>query len=761
MGVAGARPEIWAYGLREPWRFSIDRDSGRIWVGNVGQDLWEMVNLVQRGGNYGWNVTEGTHPYRPEAKRGPTPILPPVVEHSHAEARSITGGYVYHGARLKELAGAYIYADFDTGKIWGLRYDGQKITWHKELVHSNLRVASFGEDAQRELYLVDHVGGRIHRLAPAPPAESAAEFPRRLSQTGLFVDVKELRPAPGLIPYSVNVPVWSDGATAERYAAIPGAGQIEYDAVAFPDSSPGSGRFGWKFPDGTVLVKTVFLELEKGHPATRRRIETQLLHHKRLVGGQDIGDQFWRFYTYLWNDEQTDAVLLEDPLGLDRTYTIADRDAPGGTRRQTWHFASRTECSLCHTMPAKFVLGVNTLQMNRDHDYGGVVDNQLRTWEHLGLFAKPLPAPPAKLPRLPLADDPSEPPDRQARAYLHANCSHCHRGFGGGNAQFELLYMLKLTETGALDARPAQGDFGIRDARLIAPGEPERSLVYYRMASLGGARMPRLGSRVVDQQALDLIDQWITQMPHPKESAAAQAERAETAKLLKVLQDDAPAAERARAAAIRRLTATTGGALALARALAHATLPAAVRREVLAATKDHPATEVRDLFERFVPESERIPRLGERINPKDILDLKGDAARGRAIFTAESVVNCKSCHRLDGVGIELGPDLSQIGAKYPRAALLQEILEPSRSVDPKYLVFQLGTTSGQVHSGLLVEKTEKEVVLRDAQNQAIRIPAAEVELLSPTKQSLMPDLLLRSLTAQQVADLLEYLAAGK
>jgi putative heme-binding domain-containing protein len=320
--------------------------------------------------------------------------------------------------------------------------------------------------------------------------------------------------------------------------------------------------------------------------------------------------------------------------------------------------------------------------------------------------------------------------------------------------------MLKLTETGTLDARPAQGEFGLRDARLIAPGESERSLVSYRMASLGGARMPRLGSRVVDQEALDLIDQWITQMPHPKESAASQAERAETAKLLKVLQDDA-SDEGARAAAIRRLTATTGGALALARAVAHETLPAASRRAVIAATKDHPAIEVRDLFERFVPESERIARLGERINPKDILDLKGDAARGRAIFAAESVVNCKSCHRLDGVGIELGPDLGKIGAKYPRAALLQELLEPSRSVEPKYIVHQLGTKSGLVHSGLLVERNEKEVVLRDAQNQTIRIAVADVELLNPVKQSLMPDLLLRSLTAQQAADLLEYLASLK
>ena len=274
MGAAGALPEIWAYGLRQPWRFSVDRDSGSLWVGDVGQDLWEMVYRIERGGNYGWNVTEGSHPYRPEQKRGPTPILPPIIEHSHAEARSITGGYVYRGTRLKELVGAYIYGDYDTGKIWGLRYAGGRVVWHRELVDSDLRLVSFGEDARAELYLVDHMGGKIHRLAPNRAPAATAEFPRKLSETGLFADVKQLKPAPGLIPYSVNAPLWSDGASKERYLAIPADGRIEFDAVTFPESAQGQGPFGWKFPDGTVLVKTFFLEMEKGNPATSRRLET-------------------------------------------------------------------------------------------------------------------------------------------------------------------------------------------------------------------------------------------------------------------------------------------------------------------------------------------------------------------------------------------------------------------------------------------------------------------------------------------------------
>src|SRR5262249_25286935 len=159
----------------------------------------------------------------------------------------------------------------------------------------------------------------------------------------------------------------------------------------------------------------------------------------------------------------------------------------------------------------------------------------------------------------------------------------------------------------------------------------------------------------------------------------------ETAALIKVLQDadGAASARDSRAEAIRRLTATTSGAIALARELGHEAVPSAVRGEVVAATKDHPATEVRDLFERFVPESQRIPRLGSVAAPKATRGPRGAAGGGGAISTAGSVVTCKSCRRLEGVGVELGPDLGKIGAKYPRPEMLQQILEPSRSVDPK------------------------------------------------------------------------------
>ena len=134
--------------------------------------------------------------------------------------------------------------------------------------------------------------------------------------------------------------------------------------------------------------------MEKGNPASSKRLETRILQHRKMPGDDDeYGAQFWFGYTYLWNDEQTDADLLPAE-GLNRSYTIRDPAAPGGTREQTWRFPSRTECTLCHTMASKYILGVTTLQMNKDHDYGEIKENQLAVLERLGVFKERLPEPP-------------------------------------------------------------------------------------------------------------------------------------------------------------------------------------------------------------------------------------------------------------------------------------------------------------------------------------------------------------------------------
>ncbi len=508
----GARPELWAYGLRQVWKYTFDRQTGDLWAGEVGQDLWESVYKIERGGNYGWSVTEGSHPFRPDRKKGPTPILKPVIEHPHSDFRSLTGGFVYRGSKHKELVGAYVYGDYDTGVIAALRFDGKSVTMQQELVDTPFRIITFCEDHSGELFFVDFMNGTIHELVPAPKAETLPPFPRKLSETGLFASTKDHVPASGLIPYSVNAELWSDHALKERFLALPGTTQIEFDTVEYPQPAPGAPR-GWRFPDGTVAVKTFSMEMEKGNAASRHRLETRILHFKRMAGTEEVGDQVWRGYVYVWNDDQSDAELLAAE-GANRELTVRDADAPGGIRNQTWHFPSRAECTLCHTMPAKYVLGINTLQMNKDHNYGsGVVANQLDTLEHVGVFKEPLPKTAAELPHLVNYRDESQPLDARARSYLHANCAHCHMKWGGGNAEFQLLATLPLSELGVINTRPGQGLFNLDDPKILVPGAPERSMIYHRMTKLGLGRMPHVASNVIDDKAVKMLRDWISQLP--------------------------------------------------------------------------------------------------------------------------------------------------------------------------------------------------------------------------------------------------------
>lgn len=740
----GARPEIWAYGLRNPWKMSFDPRDGSLWVGDVGWELWEMVYRIERGGNYGWSVVEGSQPVHGERKRGPTPILPPTVEHSHIEARSITGGFVYQSSRLPELQGAYVYGDYVTGKVWGLRHDGQRVTWLEELVDTPLQIVCFGLGHDGEVYLVDYFG-TLHRLINNPVASANHQFPTRLSQTGLFASTKEHQPAPGVIPYSINAQPWADGATAERFVALPGETKLGvYDKE---DVQQGFIKGAWSFPSDGVLVKTLSLDnIPKRFGS--RRIETQILH---------MDGDTWKAYSYLWNDEQTDAELVPAE-GTEKELNILDTRSAGGWRQQTWTVASRTQCILCHTTRAGSIHGFNVSQLNRDHDYGGATDNQLRTLDRIGLFEH---SPEIKPP---LADpyDASADLDRRARTWLHVNCAHCHRRGGGGSAFIDLRHDIALEKASLLGSRPIQGTFGIHGAEIVSAGQPNHSVLFYRVSKLGRGRMPYFGSSLIDDRGVALLRDWIVQLgktpPAAKVNDSVVQLQARERDLIAALCAVPGSEEKKLAEVVTQLLASTSGALALLETMQGSALVARTKQEAVWQGTKHADPQIRDLFERYVPEEQRVRRLGSAIKPAEILAIAGNADRGKNLFFNVAGVQCKNCHRVRGVGTELGPELSAIGKKYNRTQLLESILEPSKAVDPKFVAYLVETTSGRVLTGLLVEKTDEQVVLKDAQNKPVRIPAAEVELLAPQPNSLMPELLLRDMTAQEVADLLEFMA---
>jgi uncharacterized repeat protein (TIGR03806 family) len=493
LDVKGARPEIWAFGFRNPWRATFDRKTGQLWVGNIGQDQWEMIHIVKKGENYGWARYEGGHPFHEQRPPSPTPVTKPTIEHPHSEARSITGGIVYSGKKYPEYAGCYLYGDYSTGKVWAAKHDGTNLTFHKEIADTTAAILGFCEDSQGEILMADYAGA-FWKLVPSPKIENPPKFPTKLSETGLFVSVPEHKLHDSLVPYSVNAALWSDGAHKERFYGIP-----EAPAFAYAPTN------GWNIPDNSVLVKSFSLDLEAGNPKSRRRIETRLMTKQQNE---------WVGYSYLWNDEQTDAELVT-AAGIDKTYEIKDPAAEGGMRKQTWHYPSRAECMVCHSRAANYVLGLSEPQFNRDHDYGGgFVANQLEVLEHLGLTKLPKPA--AELTKLVDPYDDSQPLDKRARSYLHSNCAVCHVAAGGGNARMELSFHTPWEKTLVYDEKPQHQTFAIPDARVIAPGSPERSVMFQRLSRRGQGQMPPLATSIRDEKALILLREWIQKVEKPK-----------------------------------------------------------------------------------------------------------------------------------------------------------------------------------------------------------------------------------------------------
>ena len=733
----GARPEVWAYGFRNPWRMSFDRQTGELFVGDVGWELWEMIHRVEKGGNYGWSAMEGPQPVKPH-KVGPTPILPALIELPHTISTSVTGGLVYRGKKFPELRGAYIFGDWETRRLWAARFEGDRTKEMPEIARPSVRIVAFGDDQDGEIFFLDHEGGTVHTIARNDDKARNADFPTKLSETGLFASVKDHTPAAGVVPFAVNSRQWQDGATAEHWAAFPGLSSATLHTTAKP--IPGMvywHNFRMHFPKDAVLMRTLSLGT--------RRVETQLMHYD----GVD-----WRPYSFAWRDDQTDADLVAAE-GAEKEVrdTHSSRGAGGSPARiptgelpvpRIWQFHSRSQCMMCHSNQSEYALAFLPEQLNRSMPDG---QNQLVSLTEAGYLRrmgsdnKALPpfdtASAARERKLADPADASQTLDARARAYLHANCGHCHSDHGGGSVPLRLQFPLTAAEMNAVGVRPTRGDFGLPDAAIIKPGDPWASTLYYRMAKFGRDRMPHIGAERPDEPGLKLIEDWIISM------ASNARKRPE---LL---------------GSPEKLLSDPTSAMLAARLLGRGEMKPAQRDPLLAAAAKLQPGPIRDLFEGFLPQGERGERkLGSNPRPKSILAIKGDAERGEKLFWSQAL-NCGSCHKIGERGTQIGPDLSTIGKLRMREDLLQSILEPSRRIEPKYAAYAAQTIDGRSLTGLLVKRDENEVLLRDGQNKEFLLPAKTVEALRPARLSLMPDNQMSSLTVQEAADLLEYLAARK
>jgi uncharacterized repeat protein (TIGR03806 family) len=474
VGVVGAKEEIYAWGFRNPWRFSFDRATGELRAGDVGAESWEEVDLVVKGGNYGWGVLEGN--LCAETKCNRAGLIPPIAEHGHqGKHAAVVGGFVYRGSAMPKLVGAYVYGDTNSRTVWGLFSDPVGKTTRYSIGHVyDGKPHVFAEGNDGELYVM--------RARPSPqgprklvPAQSAgaSEFPARLSQTGCVDPSDPRTPAPGTIPYRVNSPQWSDGAEKKRWMAIPEGAQI----VARDDGD-------FVFPPGSVLVESLSFE--------DRPVETRL-----LIRHDDGG---WGGYSYEWLEDGSDAVLVD----RGRTTTLSN-----GRR---WRFPSRAECMACHTGMARFALGPELAQLNGVMEYPstGRSANQLVTLLHIGVLGDPQDRNRDELPALAAADDMDRSVEDRARGYLHVNCSGCHLNGGPTHSLMDLRFFVDEAEMNVCRVAPELGARGIENPLLIAPGAPQRSLVYQRMGRRDPAQMPPHGTLLIDPVGLEVLGQWIS-----------------------------------------------------------------------------------------------------------------------------------------------------------------------------------------------------------------------------------------------------------
>jgi uncharacterized repeat protein (TIGR03806 family) len=464
-------PEIWALGLRNPWQFSFDEATGDLWVGDVGLNDWEEVDQVVKGGNYGWPFFEG-----PECRVAECPstgLDAPIAAYSHqGGSAAIVGGFVYKGDLIPELRGVYVFMDLVLGQIWALYFDEEGNATPKIILETDAAWATYamGQGSDGEIYVLHK--DFLRRMESAGSNTPKVEFPPTLSATGCMDSSDPRQPGSGLIPYEVNSELWSDGAVKQRWMALPNGSQIKVN---------GSGD--WELPNGSVLVKN----FELAH----RLIETRLfVRHE---------DGAWGGYSYEWNESETEAHLLPGA----KTRTIGD---------VIWRYPSRNQCMQCHTDVAGGSLGLETAQLNGELVYPttGNQANQLSTLASIGV----LPTTGSDPDKLVSPWDETADINARARSYLHANCSFCHRPEGPGQGPEDFRFHLANGDIGAVDVLPTQGDFGIPNARLIIPGDPDRSLLLHRLETLEKGRMPPLASGVVHAEAVELIRGWINDTSH-------------------------------------------------------------------------------------------------------------------------------------------------------------------------------------------------------------------------------------------------------
>lgn len=495
----GILEEFFALGLRSPHRASWDPVTGDIYVGDVGQARREEVSKITKGSNLQWPFREGSIS---GPKSQPNPLIgvstPPALDYNRSDGNSVIGGFVYRGSGFQgDLSGKYIFGDHGLRNVWTFNPANQEVAFLLRVPYSGNGdkngIASFATNSNGDIFILKlygtaQNGGIIYKLrqtsfVPEPPA--------LLSATGAFTDLNNMTPAPGIVPYTVNAPLWSDRAEKQRWIALPNDGthNTANEQIAFSETG------GWQFPVGTVFIKHFELPVDYQNPSVTQKLETRFLIIAQNGGTYGV--------TYKWRADGSDADLLES--GDTQVFNIAN----GSPATQTWEFPGRADCLTCHNANAGFVLGLQTWQLNGDFTYpSGMTDNQLNTWNHLGMFANSFdPADiPGFLQSVPIGDD-SQAEEVRVRSYLDANCAHCHRP-GGVEGAFDARFSTPLENQNLVNA-PVLSRNSPASQYIVKPNNTAASELWVRDGSLAENAMPPLAKNLVHEEYMAVLTAWI------------------------------------------------------------------------------------------------------------------------------------------------------------------------------------------------------------------------------------------------------------
>lgn len=480
------RTEFWAVGLRNPWRFSFDQLTGALYLGDVGGSEWEEVNVIVSGGNYGWAYREG-NASGPKSGSAPPGFTgrPPIVAYAHGNATnqgsSVTGGVVYRGTRFPSLNGKYIFADYVSGHLWAAQPNGTNAVPFPRLL-TDAGISAFGLDPRNgDVLLCDQSDDTIKRLVSVTNLTG----PSTLAATGAFTNLVTLTPQPGIVPYELNVPFWSDHAHKTRWFSVPNTNLF----LTF------SAEDNWQFPTGTVWIKHFELVTNTLSQATRRLETRFIVRYTNGVYG----------LTYRWTTPPTNALLVAEE-GFDEAIPI---DENGVVRIQVWHFPGRGECLSCHTGAGGGALGFDTLQLNRSVASGPANVNQLQQLSDYGYLAVPISGIHA-LRSLAHPTNEQASLEWRARSYLDANCSFCHQPASTvGSWDGRLSTPTRLANL--IEGIPLN-DGGNSSNRIIARGLTNFSLIHARLNTRGLGAMPPLASSLVDTNGVALLARWIASL---------------------------------------------------------------------------------------------------------------------------------------------------------------------------------------------------------------------------------------------------------